>query len=189
MRRSTDRSRLSSRLARGAIALIFLTIAVAALVTLNTASTDALSIAGNAKLDAAVRAASHEDRVKVVRQARAIVREELDLSPARPAAWARLAYAEALEHQRMTPQAAQHLLRSYEAAPLDADLILWRTAFVYRNFDDAPPALRAAAYDEVVAFADLNHLHWLAINRLQRMIENPSGRFALMLALETRRRA
>lgn len=189
MRRSSDRSRPASRLARWAIALIFLGIAGAAVVTLETASTDTLSLAANAKLDAAVRAASHEDRVKVARQGREIVRKELALSPARPAAWARLAYSEALEAQQLTPQAAQHLLRSYEVAPLDADLILWRTAFVYRRFDEAPPSLRAAAYDEVVAFADLNHLHWTAINRLQRLIESPSGRFALMLALESRRRA
>ena len=189
MRRSADRSSLTQRLARGAIALIFLGIAAAALVTLNGASTDRLSMAANAKIDAAARAASHEDQVRVAQQARALVRQELALSPARPAAWARLAYADALEQQRLTPEAAQNLLRSYEVAPLDADLILWRTAFVYRNFDDAPPALRAAAHDEVVAFADLNHLHWTAINRLQRLIDNPSGRFALMLALETRRRA
>ena len=125
MRRSSDRRRLYPTLARWGIALIFLGIAGMAWLTLETASTDALARAGNARLDAAVRAASYEDRLRMTRQARGIILEELSLSPARPAAWARLAYAEALEQQRLSPQAAQTLLRTYERAPLDADLILW----------------------------------------------------------------
>jgi hypothetical protein len=188
MRRSTDQYRLVPRLARWAIALIFLGIAASAVVVLNTASSDALAQSANARLDAAVRAASEEDRVRIAREARAIVEDELDLSPARSAAWARLAYSRALESQVLTPAVAKDLMRSYEVAPKDADLILWRTAFVYRNYDAAPPELRAAAFDEVAAFADLNNLHWMAIERLQRLIDNPSGRFALMLALESRRR-
>lgn len=175
------------RLARWSIAAVCAGFAVAALAVLSLQSASGAAGAVSRSLTTAASAPDDASRRAAAERARTLSKAELSLSPARSSAWARLAYGRTLEAGRLTPTAAADLLRSYELAPHDADLVLWRTAFVYSNWSAAPPALREAAFEEVSAFAAMD-LHREALLKAPALVNDPSGRLALVLALQNRRR-
>jgi hypothetical protein len=139
-----------------------------------------------ARADAHMRQAARDprERARLAVKAQDATWVELSRSPSRSAAWARLSYEQALAAGGLDDKAARSLLNSYKAAPYDADILLWRTAYVYSNWEKAPPALRQAAFDEVSAFGRFN-LHHAALAKLTPFVTDPSGRFAFMLALES----
>ena len=137
----------------------------------------------NTEVNAAVRAPQGASRHAGLRHAERLTLRELSSSPARADAWTRLAYIRAVAGGGLTPQATQALLTSYKVAPYDGDLMLWRTAFVFGAWSQASPPLRDAAFEEANAFGQFNAQR-AALAKIPPLIEDPSGRFALMLALE-----
>jgi hypothetical protein len=111
-----------------------------------------------------------------------LTRTELTFGPYRPAAWSRLAYIQYKRAGRLDAASIQSLERSYQMARFDSDAFLWRTQFVFENWDQAPPGLRQAALRETRAFYSL----WenrKQIDAMAARIHNPSGRLALQLVL------
>ena len=135
------------------------------------------------EIDVAVRAPQGASRTAALRSAERLILRELSASPAKAEAWARLAYARALAGDGLTPQATRALLTSYAAAPYDGELMLWRTALVFGNWSQASLPLRTAAFEEANAFSRFN-VQRGALAKIPPLLHDPSGQFALMLALE-----
>lgn len=91
--------------------------------------------------------ASQRDIEKAVREATIAT----ELSPNRPEAWLTLSYALRRLHGHPTTADIEALARSYEIAPLDADIDVWRSAYAYESWPALSPALRNYAQTEVRA--------------------------------------
>lgn len=131
----------------------------------------------------ALRAPAGAERRGALARAERLALRELSLSPARADAWARLGYARSLGGGGLTPRATQALLTSYRVAPYDGELMLWRTALVFGNWPTADLSLREAAFEEANAFGRFNAQRE-ALAKIPPLLDDPSGQFALMLALE-----
>jgi hypothetical protein len=125
-------------------------------------------------------------------EAERVTRQELAFGPARPAAWLRLAYIHRVRAGRLDETAIEALRSSYEVAPHDPEVYLWRTRFVFEHWSAMPADLRRAALDEVGRFYSVYYRHHAAIERLAYDLREPNGRLALRLAIqgwEAQRRA
>lgn len=111
-------------------------------------------------------------------------REAISQYPYDLAALLRLAYLDAEDHGGPTPLGLGFLRRSYDLAPADPALGLWRIQFALQNYGRLPPDLRQAVKHEV-------EIQWRSEYRrepLSKMvggIRDPAGR--IMLALWTYR--
>jgi len=135
------------------------------------------------EITSALRTPQGAARRHALARAEGLALRELARSPARSDAWARLAYARSLAGGALTPKATQALLTSYAAAPYDGELMLWRTAFVFGNWSRASLPLREAAFEEANAFGRFN-VQRKALAKIPPMLDDSSGQFALMFALE-----
>jgi len=135
------------------------------------------------ELASALRAPQGAARRHALARAERLALRELSYSPARADAWARLAYARSLAGGALTPKATQALLTSYEVAPYDGELMLWRTALVFGDWSRASLSLREAAFEEANAFGRFN-VQRKALAKIPPLLDDPSGQFALMFALE-----
>jgi len=137
----------------------------------------------DAEINVALRTPRGVSKRRALAEAERITLIELSRSPARSGAWARLAYARSLADGALTPSATEALLTSYDAAPYESELMLWRTAFVFGNWPQANLPLREAAFEEANAFGRFN-VQRQALAKIPPLLDDPSGRFALMVALE-----
>jgi hypothetical protein len=109
-------------------------------------------------------------------EVRALIRQELALSPFNTSAWLRLAALEAdANGGRLNGTAGAALSASYRYAPIDPEVALWRTAFVFNHWGDAPPDVRTWAERETRLLAQRDPK---AFANLMGQIRDPSGALA-----------
>ena len=130
----------------------------------------------------AIWAAGPKPSAAQLARAEQLTRAELAFAPQNAAVWCRLAYGRTQVAGRLDAQAAQSLRRCYRYGPFAADVFLWRTEFVFENWQDAPADIRALALRETRAFYSI----WAQREKIELMaarIRNPSGRLAMELVL------
>jgi hypothetical protein len=109
--------------------------------------------------------------------AQSLTQQELLLSPARADGWVRLAIIASINHGT-SAEISQLLDRSFLVAPLDPQIFLQRTYFIFENWDKISSSVR----QEVLAQVRVGWNNWIGrdeILRLGKIVHNPSGRFAL----------
>lgn len=109
-------------------------------------------------------------------------RLELRLAPQNASTWCRLAYIQSLRAGRLDAASAQSLRRSYSFAPLEPEVFVWRTEFVFDNWDTAPADVKALALKEVRTFYNM-WTHRPKIELMAARITSPSGKLALELVM------
>jgi hypothetical protein len=109
-------------------------------------------------------------------QARHLIQQELALSPFNTTAWLRLAALETdAQGGRLRGRGAEALSASYRYAPIDPEVALWRTAFVFNHWGDAPANVRTSAEREIRLLSARDPK---AFAGLIRQIRDPSGALA-----------
>lgn len=77
----------------------------------------------------------------------ALLGKAIGTDPRQPFALAQLAFAQTRLAGVLTPQAQEHLARSFEACPLcQKDIVRWRLEFVLGHWEQSSEALRLAAF-------------------------------------------
>jgi hypothetical protein len=108
-------------------------------------------------------------------------RTVLAARPGEPSAWMRLAYADRLQHGRLT-DAGQHALdTSYLIAPYVGNQTPWRLAFALNNWDTLLPATRKAVVQEINLTAQDGTIREATGRLVASSVHDPSGRLAAVL--------
>jgi len=93
-------------------------------------------------------------------------------------AWSRAAYLQAIADNGFDDSAFEALERSYTVAPFGPEISLWRLTFLYENWGEITPSLRAQAAAELDA---LTYKRGGAFR--SGAIQNPAGRLSASLTL------
>lgn len=104
----------------------------------------------------------------------------LDARPADPSGWVRLAYADRLEHGRLTAQGLKALDNSYSAAVYAGGDAAWRLQLALDNWSALPVRSREDALTEL----DLVRTDWPQLRRLTEWaprLTDPNGRIVAAL--------
>lgn len=114
--------------------------------------------------------------------AMALIRREASLRPYDATVWCRLASARLQQSGRLDGEVEALLLRSYEAAPIDIDAVVWRSEFVFDHWAEVSPRLRELASREVRTFAGIFTTESVVAQTLAN-VHDPVGRFALRMTI------
>jgi hypothetical protein len=110
--------------------------------------------------------------------------------PAEPSAWMRLAYADRLQHGRLTDAGRRALDTSYLIAPYAGNQAPWRLAFALDNWAGLLPATRLAAVQEINLTAQDGTIRLATGKLVGASVHDPGGRLAAaMLGLDLSRPA
>lgn len=107
----------------------------------------------------------------------------LTILKARPGdvdAWLRLAYADRLLHDRLTPEGAKALDVSYSITPFAGQRAVWRAAFVLDNWTAAPERVKRDALEEI-KIIKTDPISTEALLRRTPSTRDLNGRVAAML--------
>lgn len=118
-------------------------------------------------------------------RAKALTELALQDAPFSSRSWLHLAVIEIKAADgRLTPAALRAIKNSYLLAPVDIEVVRWRSQIVYEYWTDLDDTARAAALHElrILFIAPQNRL---ALHDLEFQIRNPSGRVAYGLLMRT----
>jgi hypothetical protein len=119
-----------------------------------------------------------------IAKAEAAVWRELHLSPMASDAWERLAYIQTLKGPHLNALGQEALRKSFIVAPLDPVNCGLRDVLALNAWPDLSPALRKQVVSEIlVTWKPPTVAHQEVINEWRNQVRNPSGQFALLLAL------
>lgn len=114
------------------------------------------------------------------RQAADLSRAAIAQFPYDTSAWLRLAYVDALDHGRLTPQGVAWIRRSYDLVAVDPQVGLWRVRFALAFAQSLPKDVREDVRNEVKAMA-VNGSARRDLRQMVTSIQDPVG--AVWLAL------
>jgi hypothetical protein len=112
--------------------------------------------------------------------AAAEARQALAIAPYGNSPRLRLAYIDALQHGRLSPEGSRIFGQSYDLVPLDPDIATWRVAFGLEHWAELSPATRQAIQLEFTTFARFNSRD-ADMRGVPNTVKNPSGRLAVAL--------
>lgn len=107
----------------------------------------------------------------------------LAAAPATATAWLRAAYIRQQQLGALDAECLRYIEASYRVSPLGPGASPWRIVFVFENWSQMTPAIRAAATTEIRAFVT----HDNNARALVNTITNPAGRLAARLAIRSPR--
>lgn len=113
-------------------------------------------------------------------QAERDTRRALTLTPGSSGAWLRLAYIRWAAHNRLDGEAQARLRKSYDLAPFDASIAIWRTRFALEHWDQLDRDLRGRAESEARAFL-AEYRYRPDMRQSLNQVANPAGRMAGIL--------
>jgi Lipid A core - O-antigen ligase and related enzymes len=125
---------------------------------------------------------SEGSKPAAIARAAALTGKELSLDPASATGWLRLAYIRSLEPSVDERGISDLIEKSFAVAPLDPDVLEWRTRFCLDRWDRVSPSVRRDVLDQ----ARISWKIWPQKMKLQNMpasIGNPAGRLALTMAI------
>ncbi|MGH7021045.1 MAG: hypothetical protein ACREEY_14250 [Brevundimonas sp.] len=114
-----------------------------------------------------------------IRQSARLTEQLIARRPTDAAAWLRLAYIDRLQHARLSAQAQDEVLRSYELEPLGPELTRWRQTFLFNNWPALSPELRERSLSELSAVFPR---HGWALRDIPDAVDDPQGRMAAFMA-------
>jgi O-antigen ligase len=126
--------------------------------------------------------ASSDIPVAVRARAAELTYHELSLDPASATGWLRLAYIRSLEQPANQSEISDLVEKSFLVAPLDPDVLEWRTRFCLEHWDRVSTAVRG----DVLAQARISWSIWpqkMLLAKMPATIANPAGRLSIGMAI------
>jgi hypothetical protein len=108
-------------------------------------------------------------------------RAVLAARPGEPTAWMRVAYADRLQHGRLTDAGRRALAASYLIAPYAGNQAPWRIGFALDDWTSLPPATRREAIAEINVALDDEGGVPQATRAAALKVQDPAGRLAVAL--------
>ena len=118
-------------------------------------------------------------------RAKAMTQLSLQDAPFNARSWLHLAVIEIkIGNGQLTPRALRAIKNAYLFAPVDVEIVRWRSQIVFEYWTDLDDTARAAALHElrILFIAPQNRL---ALHDLEFQIRNPTGRVAYGLLMRT----